>query len=97
MVSRRPGALIVSETAGVAEEMGDQALLVSPLDIEGTAQAMAQALDMPAAERSDRLGHLRDRVTHWTADDWLAAQLDALGLTLPKAARPTDSKTARAG
>lgn len=82
IVSRRPGALIVSETAGVAEEVGDSALLVSPLDVEGTAQALLQALEMPAEERTRRLTRFRDRVLRWTAADWLSAQLEALGIDL---------------
>jgi trehalose-6-phosphate synthase len=47
-------------------------LLVSPLDIEGTAQAPGRALDMTADERLARLNHLRAKVTSWTAKDWLA-------------------------
>ena len=81
IVSQRPGVLIVSETAGVAEEAAESALLVSPLDVEGTAQAMAQALDMPVAEKSARLARLRRRVKEWTAAHWLAAQLMDLGIT----------------
>ena len=46
--------LIVSETAGVAADAADSALLISPLDVEGTARAMADALDMPLAERRAR-------------------------------------------
>ena len=46
-----PGVLVVSETAGVAADAADSALLISPLDVEGTARAMADALDMPVAER----------------------------------------------
>jgi trehalose 6-phosphate synthase len=85
IVSRRPGVLVVSETAGVAEEAANSALFVSPLDLEGTAQAMADALDMPVPERAARLARFRGRVTRWTARDWLSAQLDDLGLgaTLP--------------
>jgi trehalose 6-phosphate synthase len=81
VVSERPGVLIVSETAGVAEEAAEGALLVSPLDIEGTAQAMAEALDMPESDRAARLARVRERVMAWTARDWLAAQLADLGLT----------------
>ncbi|HEX3245974.1 MAG TPA: trehalose-6-phosphate synthase [Chloroflexota bacterium] len=80
VVSQRPGVLIVSETAGVVEDAADSALLISPLDIEGTAQAMANAFDMPTPERADRLARFRDRVTRWTARSWLAAQLNDLGL-----------------
>ncbi len=78
LVSKRPGVLIMSETAGVAAEAAGSALLVSPLDLEGTALALVEALDMPAAERAERLGRFRDRVRKWTAGSWLSAQLDDL-------------------
>ncbi|MDP8922945.1 MAG: trehalose-6-phosphate synthase [Chloroflexota bacterium] len=79
VVSERPGALIASETAGVAEETADSALLVSPLDVEGTARAMAQALDMRPDERAARLARLQGRVARWTAAEWLTSQLAELG------------------
>jgi trehalose 6-phosphate synthase len=81
LVSSRPGTLVVSETAGVAAEARDTALLVSPLDIEGTAQAIALGLDMPILERSVRLASLHERVLRWTARDWLQAQLRDLGVS----------------
>jgi trehalose 6-phosphate synthase len=80
VVSKRPGVAIISETAGVASETAESALLISPLDIEGTALAMAQALEMPKPERARRLETLRKRVRNWTASDWLNAQLKELGL-----------------
>ena len=80
IVSKRPGVLVLSETAGVAGEAEQAALLVSPLDVEGTAQAMSCALDMPNPERAARLRRLRNRVCRWTAADWLAAQLSDLGV-----------------
>jgi trehalose 6-phosphate synthase len=79
VVSERPGALIVSESAGVTTEAGDGAFQVAPLDIEGTAQALARALDLPAGDRAVRLARFRERVERWTAADWLAAQLADLG------------------
>jgi trehalose 6-phosphate synthase len=75
MVSRRPGVLVVSETTGVADEVGDAALRVSPLDVEGTARALADAVSMPVAERMARLSRLRAQVRAWTARDWLTHQL----------------------
>jgi trehalose 6-phosphate synthase len=78
IVSARPGVAIVSETAGVAWETGDAALLISPLDVEGTAQAMSRALDMSCPERDSRLHRIRARVVEWTAQRWLGAQLDEL-------------------
>jgi uncharacterized NAD(P)/FAD-binding protein YdhS/trehalose-6-phosphate synthase len=80
IASERPGVAIISETAGVASEMGASALLVSPLDIEGTAEAMAWALDMPMAEREARLVRLRAQAGSWTAAHWLSAQLEALNI-----------------
>lgn len=80
VVSERPGVLVVSETAGVVAEASDSALVITPLDVEGTAQAMAGALDMPDDERSRRLTRFRNRIARWTAHDWLAAQLVDLGL-----------------
>jgi trehalose 6-phosphate synthase len=84
IASERPGVGIISETAGVAAEMGASALLVSPLDIEGTAGAMAWALDMPMAEREARLVRLRRQAESWTARHWLSAQLDALNISRKK-------------
>jgi trehalose 6-phosphate synthase len=80
VVAREPGVLIVSETAGVAADAADSALLISPLDVEGTARAMADALDMPLAERRSRHARFLKRVTDWSARDWLNAQLTDLGV-----------------
>ncbi len=88
VVSQRPGVLILSETAGVVEEASDSALLVSPLDVEGTAKVMAEALEMPEPERAERLARFRDRVARWTAQNWLSAQLDDLGLGAVFPGRP---------
>jgi len=83
VVSNRPGVVILSETCGVASEIGAAALMVSPLDIEGTAHAMAQAIDMSNEERWARLAGVRTKVHSWTAAHWLSAQLDALHQVSP--------------
>jgi trehalose 6-phosphate synthase len=80
VVATECGVLIVSETAGVAADAADSALLISPLDVEGTARAMAEALDMPLPERRARHARFLRRVTGWSARDWLSAQLDDLGV-----------------
>jgi trehalose 6-phosphate synthase len=82
VAAHEPGVLIVSETAGVAQDASDAAICISPLDIEGTARAMADALDMPAAERRVRHRRFLDRVLKWSARDWLTAQLADLGVSL---------------
>jgi len=75
IVAELPGVLVVSETAGVAADAAECALLISPLDVEGTARAMADALDMPPTERRTRHDRFVGRVMRWSARDWLNAQL----------------------
>ena len=48
-----PGVLVLSRFAGAADELSG-ALIVNPIDIDGMAQALAQALSMPLAERRAR-------------------------------------------
>ncbi|HVF73118.1 MAG TPA: trehalose-6-phosphate synthase [Chthoniobacterales bacterium] len=80
VISQRPGVAVISETAGVAADTADEALLVCPLDIEGTARALENALDMPHHERSERLLRLRKSVHARSAAHWLSAQLAELNL-----------------
>jgi trehalose 6-phosphate synthase len=83
VVADDPGVLVVSETAGVASDAAESAVLISPLDVEGTARAMAEALDMPAVERRARHKRFLERVSRWSAHDWLNAQLADLGIGAP--------------
>jgi trehalose 6-phosphate synthase len=48
-----PGVLVLSRFAGAAQELSG-ALIVNPIDIDGMADALAQALAMPLAERRAR-------------------------------------------
>jgi trehalose 6-phosphate synthase len=50
---QNPGALVLSSFAGAARELTD-ALLVNPIDIDGMAEAMHDALVMPLGERLER-------------------------------------------
>ena len=97
VVSNRPGVVILSETCGVASEIGAEALMVSPLDIEGTAQAMAHAIDMSKKERRARLAGIQAKVRSWTAAHWLSAQLDALQQLFPAPAAFNINGRAQAG
>jgi trehalose 6-phosphate synthase len=75
-----PGVLVISETAGVAHDATGSALRISPLDVEGTARALSDALDMPSAERRQRHAVFLERINRWSARDWLSAQLTDLGV-----------------
>ncbi|WP_027486624.1 alpha,alpha-trehalose-phosphate synthase (UDP-forming) [Allorhizobium undicola] len=70
-----PGVLILSRFAGAAREMNG-ALLVNPYDMEGTANAIKRAIEMPLEERKARWQQMMDRllvhdVNRW-CDDFLS-------------------------
>ena len=54
LLNERDGVLALSREAGVWEELQGGALEVNPFDVAGTADVLAQALDMPADERARR-------------------------------------------
>ena len=70
VVNERNGVLIVSATSGVHHQLADGVLTVSPTDIEGTMNAMYQAITMTPEEREQRASLLansvcREDITHW--------------------------------
>jgi trehalose 6-phosphate synthase/phosphatase len=71
------GVLILSEFAGAADELTD-ALLVNPYDIDGTAEAIHQALTMDGSERRRRMRALRTTVIERDVHRWAEAFLRAL-------------------
>ena len=75
LVGERDPALVLSETAGAAEQLAADALTVSPADIVGTVEALERGLEMPREERRARLRRLRASVRHEDLDWWLTRQL----------------------
>lgn len=73
-----PGVLILSRSAGAANELTD-ALLVNPLDVEEVAQAIAQALSMSLFERKARWSRMMKRLQDWDVHAWADAFLSQLG------------------
>lgn len=73
--SDNDGVLVLSEFAGAAAQL-DGALLVNPYDLDGTARAMARALDLSPAERAARMADLRRVVLAESTAGWAARQLD---------------------
>lgn len=71
-----PGVLVLSLLAGAADEL-KQALLVNPHDLDGVADAIATAANMPRAERIERwramMEHLRTHDIHRWRRDYLLA------------------------
>ncbi len=75
LLNERNGVLILSEGAGAAIQLGDDALIISPADVEGTADAIYQALTMPQSERRRRSENLRRTVEADDVAKWFREQL----------------------
>ncbi|MFJ3642685.1 trehalose-6-phosphate synthase [Streptomyces sp. NPDC090108] len=79
VVSDEGCALVLSREAGAYEELGDDAVVVNPYDITGTAEALHEALAMPAGERAERSKRLAAAGTALPPARWFLDQLEALG------------------
>jgi trehalose-6-phosphate synthase len=75
LLNDRNGVLILSEGAGAVQQLGDDALIISPADIEGTADAIYQALTMTPTERRRRADNLRRAVEGDDVAKWFREQL----------------------
>jgi trehalose 6-phosphate synthase len=75
VLAERGCALVLSREAGAAVELGEDALLVNPFDVLGTAQALHQALLLDDAERRRRCDRLVERATALPPAHWLERQL----------------------
>jgi trehalose 6-phosphate synthase len=76
LVNERAGVLVLSENAGAHEELGEWALSVNPFDVEGQAEAIYEALQLPEAERRRRQDAIRAHVHSHDLSRWTLAQLD---------------------
>jgi trehalose 6-phosphate synthase len=72
-----PGVLVLSRFAGAAAEM-KEALLVNPYDLDGVADAIAQAFAMPMDERIERWNALNKRLRRYDITLWRRKFLENL-------------------
>ncbi len=63
------GVLILSETAGAAQELGE-AVMVNPNNIEEISEAIFFALEMPKDEQIKRMSQMRRRVERYNVLRW---------------------------
>ena len=68
------GVLILSRFTGAAREL-NEALLVNPYDLEEASAALATALSMAPAERSERMRALRAHVREFNVYRWAGRML----------------------
>jgi len=78
VLSDRGCTLVLSREAGAAALLGDHALLVNPYDLTQTADALDQALTMPADERQRRSAAVAAAAQERAPHRWLTEQLAAL-------------------
>ena len=72
-----PGVLVLSRTAGAAEQMGE-AVLVNPYDVDNIARAIGTAISMDLEERRARHRNLREGVMRENIEAWTESVLDCL-------------------
>ena len=75
VVNARDGVLILSESSGAYPQLREGALPVAPADVEGTMQAMYQALMMSPEERKRRAAILAAAVGREDLNHWICRQL----------------------
>jgi trehalose 6-phosphate synthase len=75
LVGERDPVLVLSETAGAAEQLAVDSLSIAAADVLGTAAAIEQGLSMERGERAARLRRLRASVRQEDLDWWLTRQL----------------------
>ncbi|MEP6977801.1 MAG: trehalose-6-phosphate synthase [Thermoleophilia bacterium] len=75
LVNQRDGVLILSENAGVHEELGDWALTVNPFDLGGQAEAIHEALELAAEDRRRFVESIRAHVREHDVGEWIGSQL----------------------
>ncbi len=79
--------LILSETAGAAEQLARDSLMVTATDVAGTSRTIEAALSMPTSERQLRARRLRAGVREQDIEWWLGRQLRDL-VAVSEARRP---------
>jgi len=78
ILNHRDGVLILSERAGARQQLESGALIVSPCDVYATAEALHQALVMPAEKRHDWAHRLQWMIEKEDISDWLCRQLQTV-------------------
>jgi trehalose 6-phosphate synthase len=78
ILNGRDGVLVLSERAGARQQLEPGALIVSPCDVYATAEALHQALVMPAEERQERARRLRWLIEGEDITAWLCRQLETI-------------------
>ncbi len=80
------GVLVLSEFTGAADELGRQALMVNPHDVDDIKEAIVRAVHLSPRERSRRMRRMRRTVRTHDVDAWsegFLAELDRIARCSP--------------
>jgi trehalose 6-phosphate synthase len=72
------GVLVLSDRTGAFRQLESGALIVSPLDISGTAEALHHALSMPLEERQEKSQCLQQLIEKDDIANWLIKQFEEI-------------------
>jgi trehalose 6-phosphate synthase/phosphatase len=79
---KRDGVLILSETAGAAQELTD-AILVNPNEPSSLTDALTSALTMTPRELKNRLKHMQDQISTKNVHHWARSFMKTLEKPIP--------------
>lgn len=82
VVNTRDGVLVLSESSGVYDQLSEGALSISPTDIEGTMEALYQAITMGPEDRQHRASLLVSAVCKEDITHWISSQLEEIARLL---------------
>ena len=78
IVNLHDGVLVLSDRTGAFQQLESGSLIVSPLDVYGTAEALHQALSMRVEERQEKSEHLQRVIEKQDIANWLRQQFDTI-------------------
>jgi trehalose 6-phosphate synthase len=78
LLNEHDGVLVLSENAGVHEELGGLGITVNPMDVSAQADALNAALTLEPAERRRRADAIREHVRTHDIQEWVDGQLAEL-------------------
>jgi trehalose 6-phosphate synthase/phosphatase len=82
------GVLILSETAGAAEELKD-AILVDPHQTQSLVSGLKRALSSPQRDLRQRAHRMQQHIAHFTVHDWAGNFMKALQQPQPAIGKPS--------
>ncbi len=95
IANSKDGVLVLSDTTGAYEQLQEGAIGVCPTDLEGTSEALYQALTLPREERRQMQDALRRVVESEDPVLWLYQQMAELQKRVPLRAGAEAQETAQ--